>query len=67
VTPAGAALGVFPLAKAFGWSVEYILWELPMALLHQAHAYVLWANGSRLRRVRRGRVDSADIAKKLGI
>jgi hypothetical protein len=67
VTPAGAALGVFPLAKAFGWSVEYILWELPMALLHQAHAYVLWANGSRLRRARRGRVDSADIAKKLGI
>jgi len=67
VTPAGAALGVFPLAKEFGWSVDYILWDLPMVLLHQAHAYVLWMNGSRLRRVHRRRVDSADIAKKLGI
>ena len=58
---------MFPLAKAFGWSLDYILWEVPMAVLNQAHGYVLWQNGARLRRVRRGRVNRADIAKKLGI
>ena len=67
MTPAGAALGVFPLAREFGWPLDYILWELPLVLFHQAHGYVLWANGAKLRRHRRGRVDRADIAKKLGI
>lgn len=65
--PAGAALGVFPLAKEFGWSVDYILWELPLALLHQAHTWILWMNGTRLRRARNGNVNRDDIAKKLGI
>jgi hypothetical protein len=58
---------VFPLAKAFGWSLDYILWEVPMAVINQAHSYVLWMNGSRLRRARRGRVNRADIAQKLKI
>ena len=67
MTPAGAALGVFPLAKEFGWSMEHILWELPLALFHQAHAFLLWSRGAKLRRSRRGQVNRADIAKKLGI
>ncbi|NDD53607.1 hypothetical protein EBZ39_06975 [bacterium] len=65
--PAGAALGVFPLAAEFGWSTDYILWELPLVLLYQAHSWILWKNGLRLRRTRRGHVSRADIAKKLGI
>lgn len=65
--PADAALGVFPLAKAFGWSLDYVLWEVPMAVFHQAHGWVIWMNGGRLRRVRHDRVNRADIAKKLGI
>ena len=67
MTPAGAALGVFPLAKEFGWTVEYILWELPMAVFNQAHTFALWRKGTRLRPVRRGKVNRADIARKLGI
>lgn len=58
---------MFPLAKEFGWSLDYILYEVPMAVLNQAHAYVLWQNGARLRRVRRGKISRADIARKLGI
>lgn len=38
-----------------------------MAVLNQAHGYVLWETGARLRRVRRGKINRADIAKKLGI
>lgn len=67
MTPAGAALGVFPLAKEFGWSLDHILWELPLAILHQAHGWISWTHGAKLRRRQRGRADGADIAKKLGL
>lgn len=67
MTPAGAALGVFPLAKAFGWSLDYILWEIPMPVLHQAHGWILWMNGIKLRRTKGGKTRTDDIARKLGI
>lgn len=67
MTPAGAALGVFPLAKEFGWSVDYILWDLPMAVFYQAHTFSLWQKGIKLRPARRPYVRRSDIAKKLKI
>jgi len=67
VTPAGAAVGVFPLAKEFGWSLPYILWELPLALLYQAHTWLFWSRNVRLRRAWRPAVNRADIARELGI
>jgi hypothetical protein len=43
---------VFLLAQRTGWSIEYILWEVPLSLLAQSsHAY-LWANGVNCRRQR---------------
>ena len=42
---------MFSLAEKTGWSVDYILWELPLALMTQAsHAY-LWMNGVKCRKV----------------
>jgi hypothetical protein len=67
VTPAGAALGVFPLAKEFGWPVSYILWDLPLAWFYQAHTWLMWSRKVRLRRAWRPPVDRADIARELGI
>jgi len=60
-------LGVFPLAKEFGWSIDYILWELPMSLFHQAHGWFAWNNGIRLRRPSRHTGCNSDIATKLGL
>ena len=65
--PAGAALGVFPLAAEFGWSIEYILWGLPLVIFNQAHGWIMWKNGIQLRRVRQDRVKRDDIEKNLGI
>jgi len=68
VTPAGVAASCFLLAKHTGWSMETILWELPVALLHQAEHVFLWRDGAKLRRP--GRMDSQDrrdIARILGL
>ena len=65
--PAGAALGVFPLAKELGWSVPFILWELPLVLFYQAHTWLMWRKGVRLRPAWRPDVDRDDIARLLGI
>lgn len=67
MTPAGAAYGVLPLAKEMGWSVSFILWELPLAVFYQAHTFLLWNRGLRLRRTWRPPVDLADINRALGI
>lgn len=67
MTPAGAAYGVLPLAKEMGWSLSYILWEVPLAVLYQAHTFLLWSRGLRLRHTWRPPVDRADIARALGI
>lgn len=68
MTPAGAAASCFLLAKHTGWSMETILWELPVALLHQAEHVFLWRDGAKLRRPgRMGGQDRRDIARILGI
>jgi len=60
-------LGVFPLAKEFGWSIDYILWELPMPLFNQAQGWCAWSNGIRLRRPNRHTGVNSDIAAKMGL
>lgn len=67
MTPAGAALGVLPLAKEFGWSLPFILWELPLALFYQAHTWIFWGRKVRLRQTHRKSVDVSDISRILGI
>jgi len=68
VTPGGVAASCFLLAKHTGWSMETILWQLPISLLHQAEHVFLWHEGAKLRRP--GRMDGQDrrdIARILGI
>lgn len=50
MTPGGVAASCFLLAKNTGWSIETILWSLPISLLHQAEHVYLWHDGAKLRR-----------------
>lgn len=62
------AASAFLLAKHTGWTMDYIFWELPVALLHQGQHVFLWEAGAKLRRP--GRVtgeDRRDIEQMLGI
>ena len=62
------AASAFLLAKNTGWTMDYIVWELPLALLHQGQHVFLWADGAKLRRP--GRVtgsDRRDMERILGI
>jgi hypothetical protein len=38
------------LAQRTGWSIEYILWEIPISLFHQANHVHLWMSGVKLRK-----------------
>ncbi|NBS79832.1 hypothetical protein EBS57_08535 [bacterium] len=62
------AVSAFLLAKATGWSLETILWELPITILNQAEHVFLWQDGAKLRRVGyASQKDRRDISKILGI
>jgi len=50
VTPGGTASCVFVLAKETGWSMETILWDIPLHLVHQAEHVFMYMNGAKLRR-----------------
>lgn len=50
MTPAGTAAGLFSVARETGWSVEYLLWDLPLCLYRQACHVFLARRGARLRR-----------------
>jgi hypothetical protein len=41
---------VFLLAEKTGWSVDYILWQIPISILHQSNHVFMWANGIRVRK-----------------
>jgi hypothetical protein len=41
---------VFVLAKETGWSVQHILWEVPLSLVYQAEHVFMYINGTKLRR-----------------
>lgn len=68
MTPAGSAASCFLLAKNTGWSMETILWEIPVAWLNQAEHVFLWADGAKLRRPgRANRSDLRDMERILGL
>jgi len=41
---------VFALAERTGWAIDYILWEIPLSVIHQANHTFLWLSGARIRR-----------------
>jgi hypothetical protein len=41
---------VFVLAKHTGWSMDYILWELPLVAVNQADHVFMFMDGVKLRR-----------------
>jgi hypothetical protein len=62
------AASAFLLAKNTGWTMDYILWHLPVALMHQAEHVYLWEQGAKLRRPGRATgQDRRDIERLLGI
>jgi len=68
VTPGGTASSVFVLAKETGWSLENILWEIPLHLVHQAEHVFMFMNGAKLRRpCSINGADLRDIEKALGL
>ena len=42
---------MFSLAERTGWGIDYILWDIPLALITQATHTYLWQNGVKCRRV----------------
>jgi len=40
---------VFTLAKKTGWSIDYIMWQVPLKLMTQARHTFLWAEGVNCR------------------
>jgi len=59
---------VFVLAKHTGWSMDYILWELPLVAVNQADHVYMFMDGVKLRRAAHieGK-DIADMEKLLGL
>jgi hypothetical protein len=41
---------VFVLAKHTGWTMEHILWEVPLAAVNQADHVFMFIDGVKLRR-----------------
>jgi hypothetical protein len=59
---------VFLLAEKTGWNLDYILWELPLAIVNQGFHVFLHDMGAKLRRVSSASdSDFIEIAKKLNI
>lgn len=44
------AFVLFTLAKETGWSLDYLLWELPISVLNQGIHNFLYSKGAKLRR-----------------
>jgi len=40
---------VFSLAEKTGWDIDYILWEIPISILHQASHTFMWLSGVRVK------------------
>jgi len=40
---------VFSLAEKTGWQIDYILWEIPISILHQSSHTFMWLAGIRVR------------------
>jgi hypothetical protein len=59
---------VFTLAEKTGWGVEYIMWEVPIALLNQATHVFLWCAGVKTKRAGKSKAEKLEgLAKLIGI
>jgi hypothetical protein len=59
---------VFLLAEKTGWSIDYILWSIPLVILYQANHVWLWMNGVKLKRKNQNSCgNKKDLEKFLGI
>jgi len=41
---------VFLLAEKTGWKINYILWGIPICILHQANHVFMWSSGIKTRK-----------------
>lgn len=48
--PAWTAYNLFTLAEKTGWSLEYMLWSIPIPILNQGIHTYLYEDGVRLMR-----------------
>jgi hypothetical protein len=61
-------LTVFSLAQKTGWSVDYILWEIPLAILSQANHVFLCLTNIRTKRAGTKKARQiAELSKILGV
>ena len=59
---------VFSLAEKTGWSLDHILWEIPIAILHQANHTFMWLSGIKVRMKNvMNQEEAQGIARLLGI
>lgn len=59
---------VFSLAEKTGWDINYILWEVPISILHQASHTFMWLSGVRVRMRTQMKQDEYDnISKLIGL
>ena len=59
---------MFVLAKNTGWPMEKILWDIPLALLHQAEHVFLYIEGVKVRRSNHATgSDIRDMERLLGL
>jgi len=59
---------VFLLAEKTGWSIDYILWEVPLSVMCQANHVWMWMNGAKVVRRKTGtKTDKQEIANILGV
>jgi len=62
------AFVLFTLAKETGWSLDYMLWELPIAVLNQGIHNFLHSKNVKLRRVLiQDESERDELAKILGV
>jgi hypothetical protein len=56
------------LAEKTGWSIDYILWEIPMAILVQGMHTYLYHDGAKVRRIKTMKNDEVnEVAASLGV
>lgn len=65
--PTGIAASVFLLAERTGWSIEYILWQIPISIFHQANHVHFWASNVRVRRKFSSISNYYELEKQLGL
>ena len=59
---------VFSLAEKTGWDINYILWEVPISILHQASHTFMWLSGVKVRmRISMKQDEYENISKLIGL